>query len=270
VISRTLWSIWAWFTLAATVVVMTPVIAITRLVTIPFDPGAYEAGRMFRRVAVIHQKLNPLWRFTVSGHVPDDPRHPYVVVANHESFVDMLLISQVPMEMKWLSKSEFFKIPFVGWAMWMVGDIRLERGDKRSGIEALKACRDRLDKRVSVMIFPEGTRSKTGALQEFKTGAFRTAVQAGVPILPMAVLGSRDALVKHDWRFGRADAEVRVLDPVPTDTLTKHDVDALTERVRGQIAAALDEMRAARGMPLLDALDPVDPVDAVDDADPAS
>lgn len=248
-LSRTLWSIWAWFVLGVTMLVMTPVIALTRLVTLPFDPGAYQAGRMFRRVAVIHQKLNPLWTFTVSGSVPADPRRPYVVVANHESFVDMLLISHVPMEMKWLSKSEFFKIPFVGWAMWMVGDIRLLRGDKKAGVEALQACRNRLDKKVSVMIFPEGTRSKTGELQEFKTGAFRTAVQAGVPILPMAVLGTRDALVKHDWRFGRSHAEVRVLDPIPTDGLTKHDVVDLTERTRAVIADALDDMRAERGLP---------------------
>jgi 1-acyl-sn-glycerol-3-phosphate acyltransferase len=215
----------------------------------PFDPGAYQAGRMFRRIAVIHQKVNPLWKFTVSGSVPDDPRRPYVVVSNHESFVDILLIANVPMEMKWLSKSEFFKIPFVGWAMWMVGDIRLERGDKKSGVQALKDCRDRLDKRVSVMVFPEGTRSQTGALQEFKTGAFRVAIDAGAPILPIAVLGTRDALIKHDWRFGKSHAEVRVLDPIPTEGLSEHDVDKLTGLARAAIADALDDMRAERGLP---------------------
>jgi 1-acyl-sn-glycerol-3-phosphate acyltransferase len=245
-VSRTLWSIWAWFVLGLTMILMTPVIAVIRLVTMPFDPGAYLAGRMFRRVAVIHEKFNPLWTFTVSGEIPENPRNPYMVVANHESFVDMLLMSHVPMEMKWLSKSEFFKIPFIGWAMWMVGDIRLERGDKKAGVQALLDCRDRLDKKVSVMIFPEGTRSKTGELQEFKTGAFRTAIQAGVPILPMVVLGTRDALVKHDWRFGRSHAEVRVLAPIPTEGLTKHDVDDLTDRTRALIAETLDAMRAER------------------------
>jgi 1-acyl-sn-glycerol-3-phosphate acyltransferase len=244
--SRTLWSIWAWLVLGVTVLVMTPVIAITRLLTMPFDPGAYQAGRMFRRIAVIHQKLNPLWKFSISGDVPPDPRRPYVVIANHESFVDILLISHIPMEMKWMSKSEFFKIPFVGWAMRMVGDIRLERGDKKSGIRALQECRDRLDKHVSVMIFPEGTRSKSGELQEFKTGAFRLAIQAGTPILPVAVLGTRDALIKHDWRFGRSDAEVRVLAPIETDGYTKHDVPELRDRTRAVIAEALDTLRAER------------------------
>jgi 1-acyl-sn-glycerol-3-phosphate acyltransferase len=247
-LSRTLWSIWSWFVLGVTMLVMTPVIAITRLVTMPFDPGAYQAGRMFRRVAVVHQKLNPLWKFSVSGDVPDDPRRPYVVIANHESFVDILLICHIPMEMKWMSKSEFFKIPFVGWAMWMVGDIRLDRADKKSGVRALQASRDRLDKKVSVMIFPEGTRSRSGELQEFKTGAFRVAIQAGVPILPIAVLGTRDALIKHDWRFGRSHAEVRVLDPISTYGLTKDDVLDLTERTRAVIADALTAMRAERGL----------------------
>jgi len=251
VASRTLWSIWAWFVLGVTLLVMTPVIAITRLVTMPFDPGAYQAGRMFRRVAVIHQKLNPLWTFTWSGDLPDDPRRPYVVVANHESFVDILLISHLPMEMKWMSKSEFFKIPFLGWAMRMVGDIRLVRADKKAGAQVIRDAADRLDKRVSVMIFPEGTRSKTGALQEFKTGAARIAINAGAPILPVAVLGTRTALIKHDWRFGRSHAEARVLDPIPVDGLTKHDAGDLTERCRAAISVALDEMRAERGMPPL-------------------
>jgi 1-acyl-sn-glycerol-3-phosphate acyltransferase len=150
--------------------------------------------------------------------------------------------------MKWMSKSEFFKIPFVGWAMWMVGDIRLERGDQKSGVRALQECRDRLAKKVSVMIFPEGTRSKSGELQEFKTGAFRVAIQAGAPILPVAVLGTRDALIKHDWRFGRSHAEVRVLEPIGTDGLTKDDVVDLTERTRTAIADALADMRAERGL----------------------
>jgi 1-acyl-sn-glycerol-3-phosphate acyltransferase len=243
---RTVLSVWAWFVLGVTLFVMVPMIGIVRLVTAPFDPAHYHAGLLFRKVAVVHQKLNPLWKFRVTGAMPADPRHPYVVVANHESFVDILLISHLPFEMKWMSKSEFFKIPFVGWAMRMAGDIRIERGDKKSGAKALIDCRDRLEKRVSVMIFPEGTRSKTGELQEFKDGAFRIAVQTGLPVLPLAVLGTRDALIKHDWRFGYSRAEVKVLDPIPTDGLTKADVGDLRDRTRAQIANALDAMRAER------------------------
>jgi 1-acyl-sn-glycerol-3-phosphate acyltransferase len=239
-------SIWAWFALALVIIVIVPIVAILRLVTAPFDPGRYLAGRAFRMIGVVHEKLNPLWQFSVSGEVPVDPRRPYVVVANHESFVDILLICHVPMEMKWMSKSDFFRYPMLGWAMRLAGDIRLERGDKKSGAQALAECRDRLDKKVSVMIFPEGTRSQTGELGEFKDGAFRLAIDAGVPILPLAVVGTRDALVKKDWRFGRSRAEVRILDPITTDGLDNDDVPALRERTRGTIAATLATMRAER------------------------
>lgn len=244
---RTVLSIWAWFALAVVILVIVPIVALLRLVTAPFDPGRYLAGRTFRMIGVVHEKLNPLWRFRVSGDVPGDPRRPYVVVANHESFVDILLICHVPMEMKWMSKSEFFRYPFLGWAMRLAGDIRLERGDKKSGARALEECRDRLGKKVSVMIFPEGTRSQTGELGEFKDGAFRLAIDAGVPILPLAVIGTRDALVKKDWRFGRSNAEVRVLDPIATDGLGKDDVPALRDRTRDTIAATLAAMRSERG-----------------------
>lgn len=243
---RSVLSVWAWLVLGAAVIVIVPLVAITRLVTAPFDPGRYRAGRLFRMIGVISTRLNPMWRFSVTGAVPADPRRPYVAVANHESFVDILLICSVPMEMKWMSKSDFFKIPVLGWGMRLVGDIRLERGDRKSGVQALQDCRDRLDKRVSVMIFPEGTRSASGELGEFRDGAFRVAIQAGVPILPMAVLGTRDALIKHDWRFGSSRAEVRLLDPIPTDGLTKADVTDLRDRTRAVIADALASMRAER------------------------
>ncbi|MEZ5377006.1 MAG: lysophospholipid acyltransferase family protein [Acidimicrobiales bacterium] len=243
---RSLVSVWAWFALGLVIVTFFPLVLITRVVTAPFDPGRYHAGLVFRKLAVAHQLLNPLWRFSVSGAVPTDPRRPYVVVANHESFVDILLISHLPFEMKWMSKETFFKYPLVGWMMRLAGDIRLDRGDKASAADALVQSRDRLDKHVSVMIFPEGTRSKTGELQRFKDGAFRLAIESGAPILPLAVIGTRHALIKHDWRFGYSQAEVRVLDPLSTDGLGPDDVASLRETTRSTIAAALDEMRSER------------------------
>lgn len=245
-VARTVLSVWAWLVLGVVIIVWTPLVAIVRLVTMPFDPAAYRAGYLFRKLTVVHEKLNPLWRFEVSGTMPDDPRNPYVVVANHESFVDILLISHLPFEMKWMSKSDFFRYPLVGWMMRLSRDIRLERGDKKSGVRALQECRARLEQNVSVMIFPEGTRSHSGELGEFKDGAFRIAIQAGVPILPLAVIGTRDALIKHDWRFGSSHAEVRVLEPIPTDGLTKDDVADLRDRTRDAIVAALADLRAGR------------------------
>jgi 1-acyl-sn-glycerol-3-phosphate acyltransferase len=236
--ARTVISIWSWFVLGAALFFIVPTVGLIRLATWR-DAGRYKAGLMFRKVAVVHQKLNPLWRFTVSGKVPDDPRRPYVVVANHESFVDILLISHLRWEMKWLSKAEFFKFPLVGWLMRMAGDIRLVRGNKASVAAAMKACEDRLAKRVSVMIFPEGTRSADGELGPFLRGAFKLAIDMQLPVLPLAVHGTRTALRKHDWRLGVSDADVYVLDPIDTTGMTSADVNALRDRVREAIAEKL-------------------------------
>ncbi len=245
--ARTIFSIWSWIALGVIILVWTPMVAIVRLVTMPFDKGAYAAGYLFRKLAVVHERLTPLWKFHTSGTLPEDMRRPYVVVSNHESFVDILLISHLPTEMKWMSKIEILRIPLVGWMMRLARDIPLERGDATSTAKALDAARDRLATNVSVMIFPEGTRSKTGELRPFKTGAFRLAIEAQVPILPLAVHGTRDALRKHDWRLGYARAEVRVLDPISTEGMTMDDVAALSDQVRDVIVAAREELRAEFG-----------------------
>lgn len=239
---RTLLSIWSWIVLVVGVIVWTPMVTIVRVATWPFDRSAYAAGYLFRKLTVFHQKLTPLWTFRTSGELPDDMRRPYVVVSNHESFVDILLISHLPTEMKWMSKVEIMRIPLVGWMMRLSKDIRLTRSDAGSRVEALAAARERLDEHVSVMIFPEGTRSKTGELREFKAGAFKLAIDAQVPILPLAVHGTRDALRKNDWRLGYATAEVRVLDPIDTTGMTIDDLDTLRAKTRAAIIAGRDEL----------------------------
>jgi 1-acyl-sn-glycerol-3-phosphate acyltransferase len=241
----TFWSLWSWLWLGILVIVWLPLMAVTRLVTAPFDKGRYWTGLLFRKLAVAHQKGNPLWHFAVTGELPTDPRHPYVIVANHESFVDILLIAHLPFEMKWLSKIELFRIPGVGWLMRLAGDIPINRGTGvDSAVEALRQCRQRLDTKVSVMIFPEGTRSKDGELLPFKDGAFRLAIETQLPILPLAVAGTRTALRKHDWHLGESRAEVRVLEPVQTTGLTLDDLETLKAQVRDTIAKAAEELRA--------------------------
>ena len=242
---RTVLSVWAWLVLGVVVIVWVPLVAIVRLVTAPFDKGRYAAGYLFRKLTVVHQMLNPLWKFRTSGVKIQDPRRPYIVVANHQSFVDILLISHLPWEMKWLSKADFFKYPLVGWLMRMAGDIRLIRGKRESVVAAMESCKDRLSKRVSVMIFPEGTRSTDGELRKFKDGAFRLAIETGTPILPLVLDGTHPALQKGDWRFGVTDAEVRVLEPIETTGMTLDDVSSLRDRVHTMIADELALMKAS-------------------------
>jgi len=216
------------------------------LLTGAFDRGRYVVGYVFRRIGPAMATLNPLWSFRYSGSMPKNPRRPYVVVSNHESFADILLISHLPWEMKWLSKAELFRIPIMGWMMWLAGDIPVKRGFGPSAVEAMERCREVLRQKVSVMIFPEGTRSKTAELLPFKDGAFRLAVEAGVPILPLALSGTGTALPKHGWRFGRSAAHLRVLDPVETAGLTLADVPSLKARVRDLIVQARDSLTAER------------------------
>ncbi len=242
-VARTLLSAWSWFVLGIIVIIWVPTVFVVWAATAPFDKGRYWPGFVFRRLCVVHQWLNPLWKFRTSGVEITDPRRPYVVVSNHESFVDMLLISHLPWEMKWLSKEQMFKIPLVGWLMRMAGDVRIVRGNKQSIVSAMKGCHDRLDKKVSVMLFPEGTRTRDGSLGEFKDGAFRLAIEHQCPLLPLVVNGTREALQADSWRMNVTNAEVRVLEPIDTTGMTKDDVPALRDRVRTLIADELTSMR---------------------------
>ncbi|MDA2995857.1 MAG: lysophospholipid acyltransferase family protein [Actinomycetota bacterium] len=244
-LARTVISIWSWLSLGILLLGLLPLVALIRVATMPFDRGAYWAGYTFRAVARVHGRLNPLWTFTVRGNVPNDPRLPYVVVSNHESFVDMLAISQIPIEMKWVAKSTFFNIPIVGFLLMLSRDIKLIRGAKGAGAHVYTEAANRLSTRTSVMLFPEGTRSASGELGAFKDGAFKIAIEAQAPILPLVVHGTRNALIKHDWRFGRCDAVVQILDPIPTTGMTLEDVDALREQVRDLIAATKADLAAA-------------------------
>lgn len=238
-----------WLLYGILVIVWTPLLALIFVATAPFDPGRYTVGRWFRRAAVVAVWMNPAWRFRTSGARITDPRRPYVAVSNHESYADIFLISHLPWEMKWLSKHEIFQVPFMGWMMRMAGDIAVRRGEARSRAEALLGVRDRLSKKVSVMIMPEGTRSRTDELLPFRDGAFRVAIETGTPILPIAVAGTRHCMAKGSFLFCRANAEARVLEPVETTGMTLEDVARLRDDVRARIIRTRDELRAELSTP---------------------
>ena len=234
-------SAWMWLVLTSCIVLFTPLILLWRLVGWPLDRVNYVGGRLFRLSAVITAHLTPRWDFSVRGTVPANPRLPYVVVANHESFADILLLSHLPWEMKWLGKVELMRIPILGWAMWGARDVGVKRGRATSAKLAMAECRRRLEQHVSIMMFPEGTRSLTSEMLPFKDGAFRLAIESGVPILPLAIHGTRNAIAKHDWKINPAKAVVEILEPESTAGAT---VDELKQRVRAKIEAARDRLRA--------------------------
>ena len=215
-----------------------PIQALLLAVTAPFDPNRWAPGRFLRVVGVLMARCYPPWRLRVEGRWPPGEQ-AYVVVANHQSMLDILLLSHIPREMKWVGKEELFRIPWIGWMLRLTGDIAVKRGDAESGTEALGKARAYLARGMSVMFFAEGTRSKTGKLLPFKSGAFRLAIDAGVPVLPVAVQGTAEGMPKGSPWVRPCDAWARILEPVPTAGLAPDDATKLRDLVRGRIAAAL-------------------------------
>jgi 1-acyl-sn-glycerol-3-phosphate acyltransferase len=206
-------------------------------VTLPFDRTRTVPGRFIRLVAVAISRTFPPWRLRVVGRWPGPG--PYVVVSNHQSMLDVLLLSRLPHEMKWVAKESLFRVPWVGWMFTLAGDISVRRGDAESGSGALRKARWYLDHGMSVMIFPEGTRSRTGALQQFKLGAFRLALDAGVPVLPVAVSGTAAGLPSGGHRVRPCRGTAQVLEPVAAGSGGLDEPLLLRDEVRRRIAAAL-------------------------------
>jgi len=215
------------------------------------DPGRRLRGQWIRRFGRVTSRLTPLWNFRVEGEAPADiDRRGYVVVSNHLSTADPFLLSFLPWDMRWVVKREIFKQPVMGWLVRFGGDIPLHRGQRDSVAQMFKECRETLKAGVSVMVFPEGTRSPDGRLQAFKVGAFQLAIESQVPVLPVVVSGTRECRPKGSLWFGEARAVARVLSPVGTVGLTVADVPRLCDQVRDLIARELERMaKAAPAVP---------------------
>jgi len=244
-------SLWTWLEIGL-VTMAGFAVQIALAASIPFDPRRVVVGRAFRLTGVVAARLSPFWRFGVLGAAPRAIAPRTVVVANHESQADPFLISHLPWEMKWLAKDSLFRIPFVGWSMRLAGDVAVRRGEADSGRRALERCAAWLRRGMPVMIFPEGTRSRTEELLPFKDGAFRLAIEQQADVLPLAVHGTRRALPKHSWRFGFTRALVTVGSPIATRGMTLADVESLKDMARGQILALrarLAETLSSMGRP---------------------
>jgi 1-acyl-sn-glycerol-3-phosphate acyltransferase len=161
-----------------------------------------------------------------------------VLVANHLSMLDILVLYRVFRPFKWVAKAELFRVPVVGWNMAMNDYVPVRRGAAESVRHMMEHCRKHLARGTPVILFPEGTRSRDGRLQAFKDGAFRLALEAGCPVVPIAVTGTFDSLPKTGLVLRNAmRAHVRVLDAIsPADHPT---VEALRDAARAAIAAAL-------------------------------
>jgi len=188
--------------------------------------------------AVCYVRMNPLWRLRTTGR---DllPRHgAAVLVANHASLIDILVLFDLFRPFKWVSKAEIFQVPVIGWNMRLNGYVPLVRGSGESVRAMMARCGELLEQGSPVLLFPEGRRSPDGTLRAFKDGAFELAVRHRVPVFPIAVHGTGRALPKHGLVLReQVDARVEVL--APLDPASFPDVRALRDAAHRAIAGAL-------------------------------
>jgi 1-acyl-sn-glycerol-3-phosphate acyltransferase len=236
-------SVWTWFVIVAVSILSCVIQVLLFLPLWPFDKQRAVIGRIFRLAAVASAKLAPTWNFSIYGKYPSKTPGRTVVVSNHVSNADAFLISHLPWEMKWLGKSSLFKVPFIGWAMHLAGDIQMTRGSRHSVEKALRRCAQYLKNNMPVFIFPEGTRSRDGQLGAFKDGAFRLAIENEAHILPLAVYGTQSALPVYSWRLGPSRAFVAVGKPISTNGMTLADLDHLKSETRQQIEQLLTQLK---------------------------
>ena len=184
--------------------------------------------------------LNPFWSLKVSGLQHIDHQKTYVIIANHQSMADIVALYQTKMQFKWVAKASLFRVPFIGWCLSLIKHIKLLRGDFSSIKKIYQAASGWLQKEMSVLFFPEGTRSSSNEMGEFQNGAFKFAIKEQRPILPICLKGTHAAIPKGSWIFKtKVTAEVIVLEPIATDSYGPGDFALLRDTVRSRIQEAL-------------------------------
>ena len=179
--------------------------------------------------------LNPYWKLSVEGLENIDHNQTYVIVANHQSFADIIIIYKTHMYFKWVAKRELLKVPFIGGLLWVNNHILLSRGEFGSIKEVYRKAAEQLKIGVSMLFFPEGTRSSSDEMGEFQNGAFKLAIKEKKPLLPIFIGGTREAIPKGDWIFkAKVAGRLMVLPPIDTSSYRVADYAALRDLARGK------------------------------------
>ncbi len=166
---------------------------------------------------------------------------PVVIMSNHQSVLDIgALVLSLPISWRFVAKRELLRIPFFGWALALSGQIMIDRSDRARSVASLKRAARRIRSGVNVIIFPEGTRSTSGALRPFKSGGFHLAIEAGAPIVPATVSGSFELIPKRSLKVRSGTIKVVYGAPIPTEGLGVEDRHRLKQRVREAIKAGYD------------------------------
>jgi 1-acyl-sn-glycerol-3-phosphate acyltransferase len=172
-------------------------------------------------------------KVSVKGLSNIDPSGPYIYMSNHQSNFDIpVLLGHLTVQFRWLAKMELFKIPIFGHAMRKAGYISIDRYYRESAIESLRVAANKIKSGVSVLIFPEGTRSRDGKIRPFKKGGFVMAIDSGVPIVPVVITGTRAIMPKGKFRVYPGHVSMIIHKPISTSTYTRETKEALMESVR--------------------------------------
>lgn len=186
-------------------------------------------GRSILMVSRVH--------VSVKGLSNIEPDKSYVYMANHQSNFDIpVLLGYLPVQFRWLAKAELFKIPIFGRAMLGAGYVKIDRFNRKSAFESLNQAAQRMKEGVSVMIFPEGTRSKDGSIRQFKKGGFVMAINSGVPIVPVVLRGTWPIMAKSSLRINRGDVELEIAEPIDTRGYSIESKAELMDKVRSVIS----------------------------------
>lgn len=236
---------WAFLTTSS--IALFPVAVVLWAATAPFDRRRRALHLFTCFWASLYTWLNPAWPLRIEGRERIRPDETYVMVSNHLSLLDILVLFRLFVHFKWVSKVENFRIPCIGWNMRLNGYVPLRRGDRASVVEMLRACDRLLEEGNSVMMFPEGTRSPNGRLRAFKPGAFELALRNRRPLLPILIEGTSDALPKRGFVLrGRHPLRIRVLEPWSVERFAGLSSEQLAEAMREHLAKELGEARVER------------------------
>ena len=198
-----------------------------------------RSGRLMHRLAVVwakHLLFLTGVKVTITGGKEIRPGENYIFASNHQSAFDILaLLACLPVSFRWLAKDSLFHIPVFGWAMKQAGYIPIEREKGRSAYESLIKAAEKIEKGVSVVIFPEGTRSEDGTLGPFKPGGFVLAIKSQRPMIPVTIMGSHLIMPKGTLKLRPGFIQVNLGHPIPTRGLSVKDKGKLMENMRTEI-----------------------------------
>ena len=211
----------------------------------PFDKGRKAVHWCSKMICMFFWKVPPTWKQKVEGLEHIDKNKSYVITINHQSMADIISLYFLPLNFRWVSKEEVFRIPYIGPLLIAHGDIPIQRGNPREAMS--KVVNDGkmwISRGASIAIFPEGTRSKDGEIHRFKAGAFALAKEANVEILPVVLDGTTKIFrPKSYWFNWRNRLTVKVLPPISTEKVAEMEAGELAQMVHEQMTAALAEIR---------------------------